>query len=51
MMGTICLICAGLSTSPSTPLSRLAFTRRWISRMSCREWPTFITLRWLNMVL
>jgi hypothetical protein len=51
MIGTIALICCGLSTTPSTPLRRLALTRRWMSRMSCSEWPTFMTPRWLNMVL
>ena len=51
MIGTIAFTCAASSSSPSTPFSRLAFTRRAMSRMSCSVWPRFSTPRWLNITL
>ena len=51
MIGTIAFTCAASSTSPSTPFSRLALTRRSMSRMSCSVWPRFSTPRWLNITL
>ena len=51
MKGTISWIWAGVSTSASTPLRRLAPTRRSMSRISCSVCPRFITPRWLNMTL
>ena len=50
-MGTIALICAGVSTSESMPFSRIAFTRRASSRRSWRLWARLSTPRWLSMML